>query len=143
MPRLRGKVQAVGTELKRLKVSQVPQARNLILKKQNGRCALCDQPVGGRAKKKPALDHDHITGYIRDVLCINCNGIEGKVFNLARRAKADLTEIEWLGKLVAYLERHKTPQHGGYFHPTHKTAEEKRLAKNKKARDKRARAKKA
>ena len=95
------------------------------------------------SKKEPVLDHDHTTGFLRDVLCRNCNGIEGKVFNLARRAKAGLTTEEWLRNLVAYWERHASPQHGGILHHTHKTEEEKRLARNAKARAKRAAAKKA
>lgn len=95
------------------------------------------------SKKNPALDHDHSTGFIRDVLCLNCNGIEGKVFNLARRAKNNLTEQEWLENLIAYHKRHAVPQHGGILHHTHKSEEEKRLARNKKARLKRAAAKAA
>ena len=94
-------------------------------------------------QKKPALDHDHITGYIRDVLCLNCNGMEGKVFNLARRgAGKSKSPMEWLKALLEYHVRHETPQHGGILHNTHKTAEEKRLATNAKARRKRASAKK-
>ena len=103
---------------------------------------LCQEPVSAAAKKKPCLDHDHTTGYIRDVLCLNCNGVEGKIFNLARRAKAKKTPIEWLHRLVKYYARHETPQHGGLFHPTHKTPEEKRLARNAKARKRRAALKK-
>lgn len=95
------------------------------------------------AKKNPALDHDHATGYIRDVLCINCNAMEGKTFNLARRAKAQLSELDWLKNLVAYHERHAVPQHGGILHHTHKTEEEKRLERNRKARLRRAKAKAA
>jgi len=95
------------------------------------------------SKKEPVLDHDHSTGYLRDVLCRNCNGIEGKVFNLARRAKADLSVEEWVENLLAYWKRHAEPQHGGVFHHTHKTAEERRLARNAKARARRAAAKAA
>ena len=126
--------------MKRLKASQVPLVRNKLLEKQKHKCPLCGGVMKGAKGKKPALDHDHVTGYIRDVLCLNCNGMEGKVFNRARRAHKD-NEIQWLENLVAYLKRHSTPQHGGYFHHTHKTAEEKRLARNKKARLARARAK--
>lgn len=95
------------------------------------------------SKKNPVLDHDHQTGFLRDVLCRNCNGMEGKVFNLARRAKGTLTELEWLENFLAYHRRHAEPQHGGILHHTHKTAEEKRLARNAKARTRRAAAKKA
>lgn len=93
------------------------------------------------SKKKPALDHDHQTGFLRDVLCLNCNGIEGKVFNLARRAKGNMTEVEWIENWLAYHKRHATPQHGGVLHHTHKTEEEKRLERNRKARLRRAKAK--
>jgi hypothetical protein len=124
----------------RLTASKIAPARDALLRKQKRRCPLCDGVMGGKGKQ-PVLDHDHQTGYIRDVLCRNCNGMEGKVFNLARRAKNKFTEKEWLERLLAYYERHETPQHGGYLHPTHKTEAEKRLARNKKARERRAKLK--
>ena len=49
-----------------------------------------------------------------------------------------MTEHQWLFRLLKYYERHQTPQHGGILHPTHKTEAEKRLARNKKARERRA-----
>ena len=125
----------------RMKLGQVETVRQKLLVKQSYRCPLCDGTMFGNSKKNPALDHDHNTGYLRDVLCINCNGIEGKVFNLVRRARGTLTTEERLRNLLGYYQRHSTPQHGGIFHHTHKTAEEKRLATNKKARLKRAKAK--
>lgn len=104
---------------------------------------MCQSSIRAGAKKDPCLDHDHQTGYLRDVLCRNCNQIEGKVFNLIRRARADLSPMQWLENFMAYHLRHATPQHGGIYHHTHKTPEEKRLAVNAKARAKRAAAKKA
>jgi hypothetical protein len=127
----------------RIKASQAVQVREALLKQQGYRCPLCHGSLTARSKKAPALDHDHQTGFIRDVLCINCNGIEGKVFNLVRRAKAELTPLAWLENFIAYHQRHMTPQHGGIYHHTHKTAEEKRLATNAKARSRRAAAKAA
>lgn len=127
----------------RLKVAQVVPVREALLKKQEYRCPLCNGSMRANAKKNPALDHNHETGFIRDVLCINCNGIEGKVYNLIRRAKAELTPLAWLENFMAYHQRHATPQHGGILHHTHKTPEEKRLAANAKARKARAAAKKA
>jgi hypothetical protein len=41
---------------------------------QGGRCAIClDKPTDRRL----AVDHDHITGKIRGLLCKNCNLILG------------------------------------------------------------------
>jgi len=127
----------------RFKASQAVTVRTALLARQEYRCPLCRGSMKANSKKNPALDHDHETGFIRDVLCLNCNGIEGKVFNLARRAKADLTPSQWLENLIAYYERHRTPQHGGILHHTHQTEEEKRLARNKRARTLRAKAKAA
>jgi hypothetical protein len=127
----------------RIKASQAEAVRTKLLQRQGYRCPLCAGSMRANSKKQPVLDHDHQTGYLRDVLCRNCNGIEGKVFNLARRAKADLSPEEWLQNLSAYWKRHEQPQHGGIFHHTHKTPEEKRLAKNAKARKARAAAKAA
>lgn len=127
----------------RITATQAVAVREALLKKQGYKCPLCHGSMRANAKKNPALDHDHQTGFLRDVLCINCNGIEGKVFNLVRRAKAELTPLAWLENFIAYHRRHETPQHGGILHHTHKTAEEKREAANKKARARRAAAKKA
>ena len=35
---------------------------------QDGRCAICDAP------DPEHLDHDHRTGWVRGILCFNCNG---------------------------------------------------------------------
>ena len=124
----------------KLKTKHIPIVRERLRKAQGSICPLCKGKMTATTKK-PALDHDHQTGFIRDTLCLNCNGIEGKVFNLARRAKHKLTTTQWLENLVAYHKRHEEPQHGGVIHPTHKTEAEKRLARNLKAQKKRAAAK--
>ena len=41
-----------------------------MLEKQNGRCAICGNPPGERALH---IDHDHLTGEIREMLCNECN----------------------------------------------------------------------
>jgi len=88
------------------------------------------------------LDHCHVTGQIRGVLCRNCNGIEGKVFNLARRAKREYTPIWWINRLSAYWKEHLAAP-SGIYHPTHKDLDEKRIIKNKKARLKRVKKEKS
>lgn len=127
--------------INRLKTTQVTAARTKIAKEQGNICPLCEQRFG--ARKKPALDHDHDTGYLRGVLCINCNGMEGKITNRVKRAKGTMSKVQWLRNLLAYWELHETPQWGGIYHPSHKSEEEKRLARNAKARAKRAAAKAA
>ena len=126
----------------KLKHAQIAPARDKLVSQQGGLCPLCGAAMGKAASKKnPALDHDHITGIIRDALCINCNGLEGKIWNLLRRMKRGGAR-EVLVNLQAYYERHDKRPHGEVIHPTHKTEAEKRLLKNKRARDKRAKAKK-
>jgi len=126
----------------KIKTTQVPTVRNTLLLKQKGLCPLCGASMGAaKTKKNPALDHDHTTGIIRDVLCINCNGLEGKIWNLLRRMKKDGAR-EVLLNLQKYYERHDLRPHGNVIHPTHKTPAEKRAAANRKARLKRAAIKK-
>jgi hypothetical protein len=126
----------------KLKTTQVKSARDILQKKQKNLCPLCGGKLGASAKtKQGCLDHDHTTGIIRDVLCRNCNGIEGKIWNLLRRMKKGGGR-EVLTNLVAYYERHDTQPHGQIIHPTHKTPAEKRAETNAKARKKRAALKK-
>jgi len=120
----------------RLKASEIAGVRDRLLKAQNYKCPLCEGSMRA-GHKKPALDHDHKTGYIRDVLCNNCNGMEGKVFNLARRCGSG-QESRWIANWLEYQKRHSESQHGGLLHNTHRTEDEKRLARNAKARKKRA-----
>ena len=63
---------------------------------QQGRCAICreEKPVrGGPAGL--AIDHDHRTGRVRGLLCVNCNQALGKF--------GDSTDL--LIAAVLYLER--------------------------------------
>lgn len=121
----------------RLKQAEVKPFRELLLKEQDGRCRLCNTLI----LDSGCLDHCHITGHIRGVLCRNCNGIEGKIYNLANRAKRNDSVVNWVKGLVRYWkETIENPS--GVYYPTYKTDDEKRLARNKKARLKRKKAKK-
>lgn len=118
--------------MQKLQHSMVAPARANLLAKQKGLCAICGINIV-KEGKQAVLDHDHESGVCRGVLCNNCNGLEGKVKNLATRAKREGTFLEWLLKLIAYLQHHAVPR-TNMIHPTHKSAEEKRVLRNKKAR---------
>ena len=46
-----------------------------LLKKQEGKCAICccDHNIGNGGYPHFSIDHDHITGKIRGLLCNSCN----------------------------------------------------------------------
>lgn len=46
---------------------------DLLLKKQNGKCAICGTTEPGNRSNNFSVDHDHITGKIRGLLCNDCN----------------------------------------------------------------------
>lgn len=61
-------------------------------RKQNGLCALCQEPTN-----KPCVDHDHKTGIVRELLCPVCN----KALGLFK------DDPELLEKAAAYIRKHK------------------------------------
>ena len=44
-----------------------------MLKKQDGKCAICGARTPGSGKKMWSIDHDHATGEVRGLLCGTCN----------------------------------------------------------------------
>lgn len=111
----------------RLKTTQVEQARAIIQKAQGNQCPICLRKFSG--KVVGCLDHNHTTGLIRGVLCRACNRFEGQVNNRVLMAGAKENPVEYLQRMAAYWEYHSVPR-TKYLHPTHKTPEEKRLARN-------------
>jgi 5-methylcytosine-specific restriction endonuclease McrA len=68
-----------------------------LLAKQNGKCAIC----GNLFVKTPYVDHDHITGKVRGLLCHQCNSGLGYFKD----------NLELLNKAVNYLRIWKKQQH--------------------------------
>lgn len=69
-----------------------------LLAKQYGKCAICaGHSIAGR---KLSVDHDHTTGKVRGLLCVNCNAALGQ-FRESR---------EVLLKAYKYLEAHESKQ---------------------------------
>lgn len=73
-----------------LPVGSLAEAKALHINRQDGKCAICEARLS-----KPHLDHCHQTGYVRGVLCPNCNVGIGHFRD----------NPELLHKAVAYLER--------------------------------------
>lgn len=127
-------------KIKNTKVAKDKVKRELLIK-QHGKC-----PISGRSMtlNSSVLDHCHATGVIRAALPRGVNGLEGKVAYLCKRFGGCVTQeddIKLLKNLITFWELHRTPQ-TGYIYPTHKTTDEKREARNKKARLRYAKAKK-
>ena len=64
-----------------------------ILKKQGFKCPVCYRNI----TKNPSVDHDHITGKIRGLICNNCNLAMGNAEDSPVRLRA----------MADYLERNK------------------------------------
>ena len=125
----------------RLRGSKIPAMREVLLEKQGWKCPICGKPLTQLLKEltgrnDACLDHCHSTGMIRGVICRNCNSMEGKIRNCIRRAKYMLTEDAWLDSLRAYWKHYKMNP-TNILHPSHKTLDEKRELRNKRARRKR------
>lgn len=132
--------------MRKITHAEIPIVRKQILIAQGHKCGICGvsfsdaKIVKGKLVPKytACLDHDHTTGHLRGVICNSCNGIEGKIKTKINYAKKHLTHLEWLTKLTSYLTQHATLKDTSLLHPTHKSDDEKRLLKNKRARNKRA-----
>lgn len=82
------------------------------------------------------LDHDHSTGAIRATLHSSCNSLLGKVENNHKRYGVS-NLAAFLSGVAGYLATHAV-NITGQLHSTHKSEDEKRLLKNKRARTARA-----
>ena len=68
---------------------------DVMFETQNGRCAICGRHQDG-FKRRFSVDHDHITGKIRELLCIDCNTVLGHIHD----------DSDFLEKVITYLKRH-------------------------------------
>lgn len=128
------------SDIVRLTAKQVPIVKSAIIKRQGNKCPLCQR---GITVETGCLDHDHITGACRGVLCRGCNGSEGKIKNAFLRYGGGLRTdlVEFLRELANYLEHYRNNPNRFLYH-LHRTDDEKRILRNTRARKKRAAAKK-
>ncbi len=112
-----------------------------MLLQQGGMCPLCGKEIDLKIKGEGVIDHDHDTGQIRGILHRSCNAAEGKISNAAARWGAKSAKYEdiipYLLSVVQYLQKPAS----NFVYPMHKTADEKRDDRNRKAREARAAAK--
>lgn len=125
--------------MKRLTTREVGIVRQQQQIAQGNKCGICSGPLLPRAPFDPVLDHCHKSGAVRGTLCRACNSLLGKVENNeARFGVRDLGAF--LHGAAKYLQIHSR-NITGMLHSTHKTADEKRIATNKKRQVARARKK--
>jgi hypothetical protein len=123
----------------KVKTTQLATVRAQFAADQGNRCGICQQVTPAASQ---VMDHCHQSGFMRAMLCRNCNGLEGKILSRARQGQRQFDPQWFLRRVLAYWEKHHdaVPSHG-LLHPTYKTEDEKRLARNKKARLARAKEK--
>ena len=70
-----------------------------MLELQGGKCALCPSttPGGRHAQQHWCVDHDHVTGKVRELLCNDCNLVLGIIKD----------SPEHLGRMITYILKHK------------------------------------
>lgn len=119
------------TLMTKLKPKDIKPMRDLILIEQAGKCAICNELV---MPEEAVLDHCHKTGYIRAVLHRGCNAYIGHMENNLARNRITPDRLQTiLSNFQLYVNTHRL-----YMHPSHLTAEEKKLRAKKRARAKRA-----
>ena len=57
----------------RIKFGMSPQEYVAILRKQKGVCAICRSKERSKNKRELSIDHDHVSGNTRGLLCHACN----------------------------------------------------------------------
>lgn len=60
---------------------------------QSGRCDCCGEPLA--SLQKAHLDHDHLTGQLRGLLCVGCNLHLDRFADTKRRLMAANYRVRW------------------------------------------------
>ena len=84
------------------KFKMTPEEYQSMFDSQNGKCAICKSPEvatrNGSLKRAP-VDHDHVTGKVREILCARCNTVIGLLDE----------DTKLVSEVYAYLIRHGNP----------------------------------
>lgn len=114
---------------KRLKHDKVAKLRAKISKRQDYVCPICERDM---RRLTMTLDHCHRTGFIRGVLCNNCNGLEGKLAGIITRIDMKKLGVD---KVLENLHEYRDPDniYHKYVHPNVETLDEQKLRQRKRA----------
>jgi hypothetical protein len=75
------------TRLQRLFGSGLQQYEGMLKEQDNG-CAICGRRDAGRRTDRLLVDHDHVTGRVRALLCHKCNAVLGMMDDDPERLEA-------------------------------------------------------
>lgn len=65
-----------------------------LMERQGGVCAICRQPERARGKRVLSVDHDHVSGRVRGLLCHHCNAAIGHFADDPARLRAAADYLE-------------------------------------------------
>jgi len=68
-----------------------PEAYQKLIDAHDGKCQLCFTSFEDR---RPVVDHDHVTGDVRGILCHYCN-----------RLLAGIDDATWLERAIKYVKK--------------------------------------
>ena len=79
---------------------------NKLLKKQNGGCVCCgmkNHTLQEEFNKSLVVDHSHITGKVRGLLCVYCNRALGMV---TENPYSNVTPLQYVHNTLNYIQQH-------------------------------------
>jgi len=82
------------------------QEADQLLKEQGGVCAICGDELRDSRGYSPHIDHDHVTGKIRGILCFNCNSGLGQFKDDPRLLQAALRYLTRVSIITSGSEGH-------------------------------------
>jgi len=90
-----------------------------LLEEQLSGCSICNKTI---VPKKHAIDHNHLTGKVRKLLCFNCNSALGFVYE----------DIRIFEAAIKYLEKHRKsrPEGVGPVPPSVRRKRSRKSSKN-------------
>jgi hypothetical protein len=110
----------------KLKYKDIPIIKKELVKIQEGLCPICERQLDTLKNRDICLDHNHINGKIRAVLCRGCNSMEGKVYRAFVRVGLKNQGVDYKNFLIGlqlYLGYPETK----YIHPKFKGKKIKKL----------------